>query len=86
MLRLTITGGRADVVQKIHYEVQINQLVVKAVVVQFEQLLVFSAQLRVATLRQSGLILAACLYQRTLQSSMFISFYFLLIYIKTETF
>lgn len=67
MLRLTVTAGGADVVQQIHDEVQVHPLIIKTVVVQFEQLLLFSAQLYTATLHQSGLIQAAHLSQRTVQ-------------------
>lgn len=47
----TITAGAADVVEEIHDEVQVHQLVIKALVVQFEQLL-----LSIAALRGDGLV------------------------------
>lgn len=59
--RLTFSGGVADVVQQIHDEVQVHQLIIKTVVVQSEQLLVFTAQV-FATL---CLILAAPRKPRT---------------------
>ncbi len=59
MLRLTISGGGADVVQHIHDEIQVHPLIIKRMVVQPEQLLIFGVQLWTATLHQSGLIRAA---------------------------
>lgn len=41
--RFTIAAGGADVVQEVHDEVQVDQLVVKALVVQFQQLRLFIA-------------------------------------------
>ena len=64
---LTFTGGGADVVQQIHDEVQVHKLIIKAVVVEFEQLLLLGAQLCTTTLHQCGLIQAAHLSQRTAQ-------------------
>lgn len=41
----TITAGAADVVEEVHDEVQVHLLVIKALVVKFQQLLLFIAAL-----------------------------------------
>lgn len=65
MLRLTFTGGGADVVQQVHDEVHVHLLVIEAVVVEFEQLLLLSTHVGTLSLQQSGLVRAAPLPQRT---------------------
>ena len=65
VLRLTFTGGGADVVHQIHDEVQVHEVIIKAVVVEFEQLLLFKADLCGVMMNQRGFILTAHLSQRT---------------------
>lgn len=67
MVSLTVIGSGANVVQQIHDEIQVHPLIIKAVVVQFEHLLLLSAHLCSGTLHQSGLIRASHLSQRTAQ-------------------
>lgn len=67
MLNLTLISGGADVVEQRHDEIQVHPLVIKAVVVLFEELLFFTAQLCRTALYQRWFLQAAHFPQRSAQ-------------------
>lgn len=59
----TITAGGADVMEKVHDKVQVNQFIIKALVVEFQQFLLFIAALYSDLLLHCGPIRTAYLSQ-----------------------